>query len=123
MVSSNGCSVSIGRNTDSSNPGLSPIAFYLRAVLVVGGRPSIGPAITLIGVRKARFRASLPSEPDRRVSRIRLASRWFTAERSDERLAGAVWRAPFQRSELTLPSPQSRGVITMNLDLHRTLSV
>ena len=76
-----------------------------------------------IGVRKARFRASLPSEPDRRVSRIRLASRWFAAERSDERLAGTVWRAPFQRSELTLPSPQSRGVITMNLDLHRTLSV
>jgi hypothetical protein len=27
-----------------------------------------------------------------------------------------VWRAPFQRSELTLPSPQLRGVITMNLD-------
>ena len=69
-----------------------------------------------IGVRKARFRASLPSEPDRRVSRIRLSSRWFAAERSDERLAGAVWRAPFQRSELTLPSPQLRGVITMNLD-------
>ena len=34
-----------------------------------------------IGVRKARFRASLPSEPDWRFSRIRLSGRWFTVKR------------------------------------------
>ena len=34
-----------------------------------------------IGVRKARYRASLPSEPDWRISRIRLSGRWFTDKR------------------------------------------
>jgi hypothetical protein len=44
-----------------------------------------------IGVRKARFRASLPSEPDWRFSRIRLSGRWFTVKRDRRLTHGLPW--------------------------------
>jgi hypothetical protein len=43
--------------------------------------PSLRANRDWIGVRKARFRASLPSEPDWQFSRIRLSGRWFTVKR------------------------------------------
>jgi hypothetical protein len=41
---------------------------------VVGKKILITNGFEKIGLRKARFRASLPSEPDKRVSRIRLSN-------------------------------------------------
>jgi len=43
----------------------------------------LSPSSLWIGVGTAGFPAAPPSEPYVRISRIRLSSRWFTAERID----------------------------------------
>ena len=59
-----------------------------------------------IGVRKARYRASLPSEPDWRVSRIRLSGRWFT----DKRGRRLMRRLPWWRIALAQRNKSSASV-------------
>jgi hypothetical protein len=61
------------------------------------GQPACGGSDRILGSTKRQIRAGRawappPSEPDERVSRLRLSSWWFTSKRTDAR-AGAMERA------------------------------